>query len=83
MAIFFNHKHPFKLAPPIEAIKQCSHALHYASDSLKDDKIFILEIVKHCGFALKYSSNNLKNDEDIVLAAVKKLDFLLYLLVTS
>ena len=46
-------------------------ALQYASESLKDDRVIVLEAVKENGRALEYASERLKDDKDFVLAAVK------------
>jgi hypothetical protein len=44
--------------------------LRYASENLRGDKDFMLDIISKYGDALKYASTDLKNDKDIVISAV-------------
>ena len=54
------------------AVKQGGFSLKFASNELKNDKIFILEIFEKYNINfIEYISDNLKNDKDIVLLSVK------------
>lgn len=53
-------------------MKQDSWTLRYASDTLKDNKEFILEAIQYDVRALEYASDALKNDREVVLEAVKQ-----------
>lgn len=44
--------------------------IQYASDRLKDNKEFFLDIVKIDGMAIQYASDRLKDDKDVVLVAI-------------
>ena len=46
--------------------------LRIASERIKNDKDFMLNIVKYAGEALEYAPEKLRNDREIVLAAVKQ-----------
>jgi Domain of unknown function (DUF4116) len=46
--------------------------LQYASQELKKDKQFILNVVRHHGWALEFVDNVLKKDKDVVMAAVSQ-----------
>ena len=52
--------------------------LRYISNSLKNDKQFILEIIKYNGLILESVSEEFKKDKNIVLAAVKNDGYALY-----
>ncbi|SPX61910.1 DUF4116 domain-containing protein [Legionella feeleii] len=45
-------------------------ALEYASETLKNDRDFLLAAVAENGWALEYASETLKDDREVVLAAV-------------
>lgn len=55
----------------MEAINQNVEAFYYASEALKDDKKFVLEVVKKYGYALNYVSRELIFDKDVLKAAVR------------
>ena len=57
----------------LEAIKQNVHKpLEYASETLKNDREFILAAANQKTDALEYASETLKNDREFVLEAVKQ-----------
>ena len=50
----------------LEAVKERSSALQYASDTLKADREFVLEAVRSGGrYALEYASEELQNDPEL------------------
>jgi len=57
------------------ACRNWARAIQFASDALKDDRIFIINIVKQnppsSADALQYASDNVKNDKAAVIAAVE------------
>ncbi|MBA3723054.1 MAG: DUF4116 domain-containing protein [Parachlamydiaceae bacterium] len=55
-----------------EKNKNNTSSFRYATERLKGDKKFVLEMVAKCGTALEFASDALKNDREVVLAAVTK-----------
>lgn len=56
------------------AVKNNSYILRYASDELKNNKKFLIEmIIKGGGFAFYHASNNLKNNWEFLLEALTKV----------
>jgi hypothetical protein len=57
----------------MEAVKQDGRALRYASEELRRDTEFILEVVKQHFYAPRYASEELKRDREALMEAVKPL----------
>ena len=57
----------------LQACAMDIRALQYASEDLRCDKLFLLELVAldKQGVALKYAANTLKSDREVVFAAVR------------
>ena len=53
-----------------EAVTHKGYGLEYASEELKADKKFIVEVDKHKGYAFEYASEELKADEKFMMEAV-------------
>jgi len=47
-----------------------SEALMHASDDLRNDKVFVLEVVERNRFLLRWVPSNLQHDKDVILAAL-------------
>lgn len=53
------------------AIKQNSHALQYASTSLKNDREIVMTAIRKDPYGLQYASQELRNDKEIAILAIK------------
>ena len=59
-------------------VQQDEWALQYASEDLRNDRMFVMKIVQKDGRALYCASEDLRNDRQVVLAAVKQNGLALY-----
>lgn len=59
----------------LEAVKNYrgwASPFEYATDELKSDRDFVLEVVEVAGQALEYASEELQDDKEVVLKAIKQ-----------
>jgi hypothetical protein len=55
----------------LEAVKNCTYAIKYATDRMKNNKKVGLAAVRYSGSAYEYLSPTLRDDEEVTLEAVK------------
>lgn len=53
------------------AYQNPAHALAFAKEDLKNDRVLVLGAVKNSGYALQFAGENLKSDPEIVFEAVQ------------
>ena len=56
----------------LESVIQNDQCLKHASDTIKDDREFVLAAVKRNGYVLAHASERLRNDRELVMIAVQQ-----------
>ena len=58
----------------VEAVRQNSRALRFASEGRKRDREVVIEAIGLNGWALQFASVELKRDREVVIEAVRQAE---------